>query len=277
MTPTIREWPAAERPRERLARLRPDALSTRELLAIVLGSGASGRSALDLAGALLERFEGSLRRLGAAEGGELRSVRGIGPARAAAVAAALALGRRAEGEPARTERRVRGPADVHARLGPVLRDRRQEEFWVLYLDTQNRVLLERCLTVGLLNSSLVHPREVFAPAIAHAAASLILAHNHPSGDPEPSPEDLRVTCQLADSGKLLGIPVRDHVILGDGRWVSLMERGLCGAGSSGYRRAGPVGSSPDARGARPRTQLAASSPTTTDGRSAAAGASTAPT
>lgn len=236
MSPTIREWPAAERPRERLARLRPDVLAAPELLAILLGSGSRGRSALELAGELLGRFDGSLRRLGAADPAELTAVPGIGPARGAAVAAAFALGRRAAGESARARRRIRGPADVHARLGSLLRDRRQEEFWVVYLDTQNRVLLERCLTVGLLNSSLVHPREVFAPAIARSAASLILAHNHPSGDPEPSPEDVRVTCQLVESGALLGIPVRDHVVLGDGRWVSLMERGLCGAqGGNGYR------------------------------------------
>ncbi|MFQ5679298.1 MAG: DNA repair protein RadC [Gemmatimonadota bacterium] len=232
MSPTIREWPAAERPRERLARLAAEALTTRELLALVLGSGSAGRSAVDLAAQVLNHFGGSLRRLGAAEPGELARLRGIGPARAAAVVAALALGRRLASEPARAGRRVRGPADVHARLGPLLRDRRQEEFWVLYLDTQNRVRLERCLTVGLLNSSLVHPREVFAPAISHAAASLILAHNHPSGDPEPSAEDVRVTAQLAESGRLLGIPVRDHVVLGDGRYVSLMERGLCGSVSS---------------------------------------------
>jgi DNA repair protein RadC len=129
-------------------------------------------------------------------------------------------------EPARREARIQGPADVFRRLGPALRDRRQEEFWALYLDTQNRVICERCVTVGLLNSSLVHPREVFAPAIAHAAASVVLAHNHPSGDPDPSPEDLEVTWQLAESGRLLGIPVRDHIVIGDGRYVSLLERGL---------------------------------------------------
>ena len=236
MSPTIREWPEAERPRERLARLQPDALPTYELLAILLGTGGPGRSALDLATDLLHRFEGSLRRMGAAETAELVTVAGVGPARAAAVRAALALGRRMMAEPAREEKRVRGPGDVHARLGPLLRDRRQEEFWVLYLDTQNRVLGERRLTVGLLNSSLVHPREVFGPAVTRAAASIVLVHNHPSGDPEPSPEDVRVTCQLVESGRLLGIPVRDHVILGDGRYVSLMERGLCQVGgTAGYQ------------------------------------------
>jgi DNA repair protein RadC len=107
-----------------------------------------------------------------------------------------------------------------------LRDRKQEEFWAVYLDTQNRILSERRITIGLLNSSLVHPREVFSPAISLAAASCLLAHNHPSGDPEPSPEDLDVTRQLVESGRLLGIPVRDHIILGDGSFVSLLERGL---------------------------------------------------
>jgi DNA repair protein RadC len=226
MTSAIREWSTADRPRERLDALRAESLSSRELLAIVLGSGGPGRSALDLASELLLRFDGSLRSLGQAEAGALRTVPGIGPARAASVAAAFELGRRSLAECARRGARIRGPRDVFLRLGPALRDRRQEEFWVVYLDTQNRVLSERRITVGLLNSSLVHPREVFAPAIALAAASLIVAHNHPSGDPAPSPEDLDVTLQLVESGRLLGIPVRDHVVLGDGAFVSLLERGL---------------------------------------------------
>lgn len=225
MAGTMREWPAEERPRERLAALRPGALATRELLAILIGSGGARRSALALAGDLLDRYGGSLRGLSRAQAAELEATPGIGPARAAAIAAALELGRRLCSEPARRDRRIRGPRDVYCRLGPRLRDRTQEEFWVLYLDTQNRVVSERCLTVGLLNSSLVHPREVFAPAIVRPAASLILAHNHPSGDPEPSPEDLEVTRQLVESGRLLGIPVRDHIVLGDG-FVSLLERGL---------------------------------------------------
>jgi len=224
--PAIREWPDTDRPRERLEKLAAGALPVRELLALVLGSGSSGCSALELGTELLVRFDGSLRRLGAAEPAELRKVPGIGPAGAARIAAALELGRRLATEPASRGDRIRGPGDVFRRLGPVLRDRRQEEFWVLYLDSQNRVLSERRITVGLLNSSLVHPREVFAPAIARAAASLILAHNHPSGDPDPSPEDLDVTVQMVESGRLLGIPVRDHIVLGDTTFVSLLERGL---------------------------------------------------
>ncbi|MCL7928100.1 MAG: DNA repair protein RadC [marine benthic group bacterium] len=226
MTPSIREWPPMDRPRERLSTHTPSALTARELLAVLLGSGAAGRSSLDLASEVLIRYGGSLRRLGAADPRELATAPGIGPARACALVAAFELGRRATAEPARRSDRIRGPRDVFLRLGPMLRDRKQEEFWAIYLNTQNRILSERQITVGLLNSSLVHPREVFAPAIAHAAASCILAHNHPSGDPEPSPEDLEVTVQLVESGRLIGIPVRDHIVLGDGSFVSLLERGL---------------------------------------------------
>lgn len=229
MALAIRDWPAEERPRERLAALSPDALATRELLAVVLGGGTAGRSAVQVASALLDHFGGSLRRLGSAESRALQEVRGVGPARAAAVAAAFELGRRLAAEPGRRERRIRGPRDVFRRLGPLLRDCRQEEFWALYLDTRSRVLAERRVTVGLLDSSLVHPREIFGPALRQSAQSLLLAHNHPSGDPSPSEDDLEITRRLVESGRLLGIPVRDHVILGDGRYVSLMERGLLGS------------------------------------------------
>lgn len=229
MAPTLRDLPPDDRPRERLRALRPRALSGRELLALVLGSGAAGRSAVELAGDLLASADGSLRRLARSEPATLESVPGIGPARSAALTAAFELGRRAAAEPGRSSTRIRGPRDVHRRLGPALRDLRQEEFWALYLDTQNRVLEERRITVGLLDVSLIHPREVFRPALALPARSVLLVHNHPSGDPEPSAEDVEVTRQLVAAGELLGLPVRDHVVLGDGRYVSLMERGLLAA------------------------------------------------
>jgi len=127
----------------------------------------------------------------------------------------------------------------------MLRDKKQEEFWAVYLDTQNRILSERRITIGLLNSSLVHPREVFAPAIALSAASCILAHNHPSGEPDPSPEDLEVTQQLVESGRLLGIPVRDHIVLGDGSFVSLLERGLLIPAKSDQLRTRAAARTPD--------------------------------
>lgn len=143
MPAAIREMSADERPRERLQSHRPEALATRELLAVVLGSGSSGRSALYLASALLARYDGSLRRMGRAEPDDLRGIRGVGPARAASVAAALELGRRAAAEPARAERRIRAPRDVHRRLGPVLRDRTQEEFWALYLYMHKKLCITR--------------------------------------------------------------------------------------------------------------------------------------
>lgn len=214
--------------------MQPAALATRELLAILLGVGTRGSSSIDVAADLLESHEGSLRRLARADAAEIQAVRGIGEARAARIVAAMELGRRLAGEAGQATERVRGPRDVFRRLGPKLRDSRQEEFWALYLDTQNRIRLERRLTVGLLNSSLVHPREVFRPAITQGAASIIVAHNHPSGDPEPSAEDFAVTAQLMEAGCLLGIPVRDHVILGDSGYVSLAERGsLAGHQPSG--------------------------------------------
>jgi DNA repair protein RadC len=226
MATPLRSRPPAQRPRERIATRGARELDDRELLALLLGSGGPGRSVLDVAAALLDGADGSLRTVAGSEPRALERVDGVGPARAAAVAAAFELGRRAAAESARSGDRIRGPSDVHRRLAPLLRDRRQEEFWSLYLDTQNRVLAERRLTVGLLDASLVHPREVFAPALVQAASSLVLAHNHPSGDPTPSPEDLEVTRQMVRSGELLGIRVRDHVVIGDGRYVSLMERGL---------------------------------------------------
>lgn len=224
-TGRIREWPAERRPRERLGALGAGEISTAELLALVIGSGGAGETALGLATSLLGRHGGSLRRLGSASPADLEGVPGIGPARSSALCASLELGRRMAAERGRTARRISGPRDVSRRLAPLLRDRKQEEFWALYLDTQNRVISERRVTVGLLNASLVHPREVFAPALRRSAASVVVAHNHPSGDPEPSEEDVAVTRQLGASGALLGIPLRDHVVLGADDYVSLRKRG----------------------------------------------------
>lgn len=222
----IKEWPAPERPRERLHLDGAGALATRELLAILIGSGREGSSAVDVAGQLLRTADGSLRRLAAAAPGELSAVQGIGPAVAARVCAALELGRRLAREGPLERTRIDGPRDVYDRCAPALRDQSQEEFRVLMLNTQHAVVRELIITRGTLDTSVVHPREVFRAAITESAAALILVHNHPSGDPTPSPEDLLVTRQLAEAGRLLGIPVLDHVVIGDGRYVSFVETGL---------------------------------------------------
>ncbi|NIR42509.1 MAG: DNA repair protein RadC [Gemmatimonadetes bacterium] len=227
--PTMKEWPSWERPRERLRSLGPAALRTAELLAILTSSGAGGRNALEIAENLYERFGRSLRRLGSAPGSQLMAVPGIGAARATAVQAALELGRRAAEEVRHEDDRVTTPRDVYRRFELRLRDLRQEEFHVLLLSTQNAVLRDVMVTRGILDASVVHPREVFAPALAEAAAGVILVHNHPSGDPTPSPADREITRQLVDAGRLLGIPVRDHVVVGNGRFASFLDMGLLAA------------------------------------------------
>ncbi len=224
----IKEWPARDRPRERLRTLGPGALSSRELVAILVGSGNGGQSAVDVAAGLLQRWSGSLRRLGAASVGELTGVPGVGPAVAARVAAALELGRRLAREGPTERSRIRGPGDVYERCAPALRDLDQEEFRVLLMNTQHAVMAELMVTRGTLDASVVHPREVFKRAVVESAAALILVHNHPSGDPAPSAEDREVTDQLARAGKILGIPVLDHVVIGDARYVSFAEAGLLG-------------------------------------------------
>ena len=222
----IKEWPGPERPRERLQIAGPAALSLRELLGILIGSGTEGRSAVDVAGDLLKGADGSLRRLASAPPVELQRVRGVGPAVAARLAAALELGRRLAREGPTDRTRIRGPADVYERCAPSMRDLLQEEFRVLLLNTQHAVTREVVVTQGILDASVVHPREVFKAAIVESAAAVILVHNHPSGDPTPSPEDREVTRQLVAAGRILGIPVLDHVIIGDARYVSLVEAGV---------------------------------------------------
>ncbi len=222
---TIKEWVAEERPRERLEAVGAAALTTRELLGLLVGSGTEGRSALDVAGELLRQADGSLRRLAARPAAELRQVRGVGAAVAGRVAAALELGRRLAREGPLELGRIRSPADVFERCAPGMRDLLYEEFRVLLMNTQHAVVRELVITRGILDASVVHPREVFRAAVAESAAALILVHNHPSGDPAPSPEDREVTRQLAESGRILGIAILDHVVIGDARYVSFVEAG----------------------------------------------------
>jgi DNA repair protein RadC len=218
--------PDAERPRERLWSLGAGALTTAELLALLLGTGGEGRSVLEVAARLLEASNGSLRRLAQRPRAELLRSAGIGPAKAARLLAALELGNRAAREERPAVQRIREPEDVVHLFQTRLRDLQVEEFHLLALDSQSQVLRQVLVTRGLLNSSLVHPREVFRAAIAEAAAGIIVVHNHPSGDPTPSAEDRAVTRQLAEAGRLLDLPLYDHVIIAGDRFVSLATLGL---------------------------------------------------
>ena len=215
-----------DRPRERLWSLGPAALTTTELLAILIGTGKEGRGVLEVACRLLERADGSLRRLAQRPRAELLRAEGIGPTKAARLVAAFELGVRLAREDRPPLARIREPDDVVRVFGGRLRDLQVEEFHLLALDSQSQVLREVLVTRGLLNSSLVHPREVFRAAIAEAAAGIIVVHNHPSGDPTPSAEDRAVTQQLAAAGRLLDLPLYDHVIIAGDTFVSFATAGL---------------------------------------------------
>ncbi|HUG53546.1 MAG TPA: DNA repair protein RadC [Vicinamibacteria bacterium] len=217
------DLPAEDRPRERLVRHGAGALSNRELLAVVLGTGTRHASVLDVAGALLDA---GLRGLAGRSVGELESERGLGRAQAARVAATLELGARLASEGRPTAPCFRTASDSARYLLPRYGARPVETFGILVLDVRHRLKREAVISVGCLTSSLVHPREVFQEAVVARAAALVLFHNHPSGDPEPSAEDVALTRRLASAGTLMGIEVLDHLVLGAGRFVSLKERGL---------------------------------------------------
>lgn len=217
--------PVGERPRERLFERGEDFLSDGEILAILLQTGIAGRGSLDLARDLLVRF-GGLPGLARASWREVAAIRGMGPAKAARIQAAVALGRRAQPTPLDRYGPFRGARDVYERLRSRVAGKEKETFYSLLLDSKNRLIREEAVSVGTLTASLVHPREVFRGAIRESAASLIVAHNHPSGDPSPSAEDLEVTARLRSAGEVIGIPILDHVILGAGSYTSLAERGL---------------------------------------------------
>jgi DNA repair protein RadC len=223
---TIRELPRSERPRERLIDLGAGSLSSAELLAILFGSGAAGRSALQVGHAVLAEAGGALRWIARQPVAALTAVPGVGIARAVVVHASLELGRRMAMEGRADGCPILAPRDVVEYFAPRMEDLPVEEFHVAVLDAQHRLERDITVTRGILNSSLVHPREVFREAIAERAAAVILVHNHPSGDPAPSDDDRAVTEQLVAAGRLLDIPVHDHVIIGRGRYTSFAEAGL---------------------------------------------------
>ncbi len=221
---SVKVLPPQDRPRERLLRSGPEGLSSPELLALLLRTGTSRASATDLAGQLLATF-GSLAALSLARPDELDRQAGIGPAKASALLAAFELGRRLQAAPPARRPVIRTPGDVAALVGPQMRHLDREHFRAVLLNTRHEVLDVASVAVGGLDSAPIHPREVFKDAIRRSAAAIILVHNHPSGTPEPSSDDLRITARLQEAGRVVGIEVLDHIIVGDGRFVSLRERG----------------------------------------------------
>jgi len=219
----VRDLPAEERPRERLARHGAAALSNRELLALLVGSGSARLSALDVA----DRLVGSgLRGLAGRSLAELEHQQGLGRAKAARLLAAVELGARLASESCTATTTFRTPEESARYLLPRYASRPVETFGLLALDVRHRLKREAVISVGCLTASLVHPREVFQEAVVSRAAALVLFHNHPSGDPEPSAEDVSLTRRLASAGALMGIEVLDHLVLGAGRFVSLKQRGV---------------------------------------------------
>ncbi|GAE27674.1 DNA repair protein RadC [Halalkalibacter wakoensis JCM 9140] len=220
----IRDVPLRERPRERLLQEGAKALSNQEIIAILLRSGTRHESVLQVAQQVLAKFDGLLLLKDAAIE-ELCTVKGVGEAKAVELAAAIELGRRIHSLQPDDRYVIRSPEDVSNYVMEDMRFLQQEHFDCLYLNTKNQVLIRKTIFIGSLNASIVHPREVFKEAFRRSAASIICLHNHPSGDPTPSREDIEVTKRLTESGKVLGIELLDHIIIGDRKFVSLKEQG----------------------------------------------------
>jgi DNA repair protein RadC len=227
MRTTIKNWPEAERPREKLLQKGAGTLTDAELLALILrtGDAGSGTSALDQGRRLLQQF-GGLQVLANATTAELCQIPGIGPAKAAELQGVFELARRFQTLEFKPGDRYTSSNEVYQHYHAQLRDRKKEVFLALLLDSKNRLIREICVSEGSLNASIVHPREVFSPAVRESAAAVLFIHNHPSGDPAPSREDIDLTRRLREAGELMGIRVLDHIVIGNGSYVSFTDRGL---------------------------------------------------
>lgn len=223
----IKNWPEEERPREKLMQRGAGALTDAELLALIIRTGDSTgkQSAIDLGRALLMEF-GDLRTLAVASATEICRIQGVGPAKAASIKAAMELANRFQSRRLAINERFTGPSQVFDHFHHEFRDRRKEYFLALLLDGKNRILRQGQISEGSLNQSIVHPREVFNPAVRESAAAVILVHNHPSGDPTPSREDIDITRRLREAGELMGVKVLDHIIIGDGTFMSFSAQGM---------------------------------------------------
>jgi DNA repair protein RadC len=220
----IKEWPEEDRPREKLLDRGAEALTDAELLAILLRTGNAGASALDHARLLLSQF-GGIKGIDSAPAKELGAIKGIGPAKSAQLKAGLEIGRRLGREKWEAGRVLRSSEDVFRHFAELEKEKR-EIFYVVLLDNKNRKIREVKISEGSLTASLVHPREVYNPVIRESAAAVIFVHNHPSGDPAPSPEDIEITRRLKQVGEVMGVRVLDHVVIGHDRYYSFSDRGM---------------------------------------------------
>jgi len=221
---SIKDWPEGERPRERLLKHGAGSLSDAQLLAIMLRTGAGGKTAVGLAMEILNSLR-TLRKIGNASLNELASFKGVGNAKAAQILAAFELGRRLLGETREKCPVFSSGRDVYLHYRHLFDNRKKEVFRSALLDAKNRMFKDSRVSEGTLTNSLIHPREAFRDAIRESAVSVIFVHNHPSGDPSPSREDMAITERLVNVGDIVGIKVLDHVIIGDGTYTSMMEKG----------------------------------------------------
>jgi DNA repair protein RadC len=222
---TIRDLPAADRPRERLQNFGAESLSAQEIIAVLLGRGIAGESVMVTAQRLLQKF-GGLKGIATASVEELSQVKGIGLAKACQLKAAFELANRLDGKDAAEKPVLKTPEDVAGLVSSRLRDKKKEYFLAIMLDTKSRLIKVADVSIGSLDSSLVHPREAFREVISSCAASVIFAHSHPSGDTTPSEEDIKLTRRLAQAGEIIGVEVLDHVIIGGDKFLSLKREGI---------------------------------------------------
>ena len=220
----IKDWPEDDRPREKLLSRGAGALSDAELLAILLRTGQKGASALDYGRTLIEQF-GDFRQLATAGVGDLCKVKGLGPAKAAQILAALEIAKRFGERAFRVGEPFRGSSDVYAHFRERLASEKREHFYAVLLDNKHRKIKDVPVSQGSLTASIVHPRDVFAPVVRESAAAVIFVHNHPSGDPTPSKEDIEITRRLREVGDIMVVRVIDHIVVGNGRYVSFVDDG----------------------------------------------------
>jgi DNA repair protein RadC len=222
---TMKNWPRADRPRDKLLDRGPGALSDAELLAVVLLTGTPGHSVLDQARALLQACEEDWHRLAQLGAGELSRLTGLGPAKVAQILATLEIAKRYGEREFKPGTALRGSGDIYAHFRERLASETREHFYAVLLDNKHRKLKDVLLSLGSLTASIVHPRDVFAAVVREAAAAVVFVHNHPSSDPTPSKEDIEITQRLRSVGEIMGVRVLDHIIIGKGRYVSFVDDG----------------------------------------------------